>query len=86
MVGQARPGKTLKVGGELTATADGNRLIIEATGGLSVATLFDTQGIVLWMWHPLSGWYVERDTREGDADGEGPIDGDDSRTDGDSAA
>lgn len=65
-----KPGKTLKVGGHVTTTIDGNKLIIEATEGLCVATTADLEGGVVFMFHPLSGWYIEVDMRKDKGDGE----------------
>jgi hypothetical protein len=60
------PGKTLKVGGtadaEINSAAD--QLIITPQGGLVTVTVFDTRGLVVWMHHPLSGWYIEVDNRK----------------------
>lgn len=56
--------KTLKISGKVEVAVEGNRLIITATEGLSVANLADTAGNVLWVYHPLSGWYIELDMRK----------------------
>lgn len=58
--------KTLKVSGKIDVAAEGNRLIITATEGLSVASVADVSGNVLWVFHPLSGWYIELDMRQPD--------------------
>lgn len=54
------PEKTLKVSGKATVSVSGNRLIVEATGGLVAAFVADTEGSLPFVYHPLSGWYVER--------------------------
>jgi len=60
-----KPDKTLTLSGAVEVKVEGNRLIIEASGGLTAAMAADARGQVLWMWHPLSGWYVEADMRKG---------------------
>lgn len=55
----------MKVGGTVEVSVDGRRLNVEAAGGLVMVSTMDTSGIVMWMWHPLSGWYIERDLRKG---------------------
>jgi hypothetical protein len=62
-----KPGKTLKVGGTANAAIDADRLIITPQGGLVTVTVFDTRGLVVWMHHPLSGWYIEVDNRKPEA-------------------
>lgn len=61
---QAKPSKTLKVGGTAHVAIEGDKLTVTPEGGLVTVTVFDLDGIVLWMHHPLSGWYIESDTRK----------------------
>lgn len=58
-----KPGKTLKVGGHAHVEVDEGKLVIAPRGGLISVTIFDLDGIVMWMYHPLSGWYIENDMR-----------------------
>lgn len=61
----SKPDKTLKVGGHARAgiDSDTDQLIITPEGGLVVVSICDLDGIVMWMHHPLSGWYIEADMR-----------------------
>lgn len=58
------PDKTLKVSDKANVSVDGNSLQIEATKGLISVVVADTDGVVMWVYHPLSGWYIERDMRK----------------------
>lgn len=61
-----KPGKTLKVGGiaNVGIDSDTDQLIITPSDGLITVTVFDLDGIVMWIHHPLSGWYIESDMRK----------------------
>lgn len=61
-----KPNKTLKVGGIANAgiDSDTDQLIITPKGGLVAVTVTDLRGNVVWIRHPLSGWYIEVDTRK----------------------
>lgn len=65
----SKPGKTLKVGGIANAgiDSDTDQLIITREGGLVAVTVTDLRGSVLWFHHPMSGWYIEVDTRKDDS-------------------
>lgn len=58
-----KPAKRLQVGGMAEAKVVGDALMIAPSGGLVVVTVIDLDGTVVWMHHPLSGWYVEMDMR-----------------------
>lgn len=64
-----KPDKTLKVGGQAQVTVNGETLTIVPQNGLIAVSIADTSGIVMWMHHPLSGWYVEADMRRDNTDG-----------------
>lgn len=66
-----KPNKTLKVGGHATVEIDDTGQTIAITGGegLTIATVTDLDGNVVYMHHPLTGWYIEMDLRKG-GDGE----------------
>jgi hypothetical protein len=61
---QPKPDKTLKVGGNAHVAVEGDKLTVTPSGGLIALTVADLDGIVMWMHHPLSGWYIECDMRK----------------------
>lgn len=58
-----KPNKTLQVSGLADIEAEGDKLTIDGVGGLLTVCVMDIRGIVIYMYHPLSKWYVETDTR-----------------------
>lgn len=63
--------KTVKATGKANVTIDGDKLVINQEGsGLISVMVGDGDGAVAYMYHPLSGWYVEMDLRRGKVEGE----------------
>jgi hypothetical protein len=58
--------KTVKLTGKATVVIDGAELKVTGNEGLVFATTGDESGAVVYMYHPLSGWYIERDMRDGE--------------------
>lgn len=56
--------KTVKVGGHAKVEIDGDKLTVTPEGGLIAVTVTDLRGNVIYMHHPLSGWYIEMDLRK----------------------
>ena len=42
-----------------------NQFKVSATDGLVTVMVGYNQGSALWLYHPLSGWYLEMDRRDG---------------------
>lgn len=55
--------KHLRVSGTATPYIDKNSLVVPAFDGLVAVTVTDIRGNVLYIYHPLAGWYIEVDNR-----------------------
>lgn len=64
-----KPDKNVTVTGTaaISVTDDG-KMAIEPRDGLIFVTVMDATGLVLYFWHPLSGWYIEADGRKEDGE------------------
>lgn len=60
-----KPDKSVTVTGTAAiSVTDDSKMVIEPTDGLISITVMDGTGLVLYFWHPLSGWYIEADGRK----------------------
>lgn len=61
--------RTLKASGKAEATAaSANKLEVTATDGLVEVNVTDARGNILYVYHPLSGWYTQLDLRRDEND------------------
>lgn len=58
----------MRATGKIVMEVEGDRLILTPSEGLVVATTLDGAGIVMWVWHPMSGWLIHQDGRRGSTD------------------
>lgn len=62
--------KNLTTTGKILMEIVDNKLVLEASEGLVMATVMGGSGAVLWFYHPLAGWYIEHDFRGGSTEDE----------------
>lgn len=63
-----KPGKTLRMSGATNIEIDGDKFTVLPDGkGLITVWVGEAKGGVVYMFHPLSGWYIEVDMRRDDS-------------------
>lgn len=65
-----KPSKNLTANGKTEVIIEDNKLTIAAVDGLSAVTVTDARGNVLYMYHPMSGWYIEYNMRKEESNNE----------------
>lgn len=63
--------KNMKATGRIVMEVMGDNLVITPSEGLVMTTTMDGAGLVMWVWHPMSGWLVHHDFRGGGTDESG---------------
>lgn len=57
--------KNMKATGKILMEVEGDKLIITPSEGLVMTTTMEGNGLVMWIWHPMSGWLIHQDMRGG---------------------